>query len=160
MSETRKANFEGVFLLTFTVVVWIDVFTREAYYDLLIKNLIFCQRNKSIEIFAYVIMPSHMHIIVRRNNGLVNDWIRDYKSFTAKELLNLVHDNPKESRKEWLLYMFKYYAKASKQNKEYMFWQKTNHPTENFTASVMQQKIEYIHNNPVRSGIVTNAAYY
>ena len=160
MSETRKANFDGVFFLTFTVIGWIDIFTREVYCDLLIKNLIYSQQHKSIEIFAYVIMPSHIHIIVRRNDGLVNDWIRDYKSYMAKEMLELIQNNQQESRKEWLLYMFKYFAKASKQNKEFMFWQKTNHPIEIFTSSVMQQKIDYIHNNPLHAGIVTNAAFY
>jgi REP element-mobilizing transposase RayT len=160
MSETRKANYEGVFFLTFTVVGWIDVFTRECYCDVLIKNLSFCQLNKSIDIFAYVIMPNHLHIIARRNNGLLSDWIRDYKSYTAKQLLNIVESNLHESRKEWMMYMFSYFAKASKQNKAFMFWQKTSHPTEIFTASTMQQKIDYIHNNPLRAGIVTNAAYY
>jgi REP element-mobilizing transposase RayT len=124
MSETRKANYEGVFFLTFTTVGWIDVFTREAYADELMKNLAFCIEYKNLEIFAYVIMPNHMHIIVRRNNGLLSDWIRDYKSFTAKQIIELIENNQHESRKEWMLYLFKYFAKASKQNKEFMFWQK------------------------------------
>jgi len=160
MSETRKANFEGVFFLTFTVVGWIDVFTRERYCDILVQNLSFCQQHKNIDIFAYVIMPNHMHILVRRNEGLLSDWIRDYKSYTAKQIIESIAANQQESRKEWMMYMFKYFANASKQNKEFMFWQKTNHPTEIFSASVMQQKVDHIHNNPLRSGIVTNAAYY
>ena len=105
-------------------------------------------------------MSNHIHIIVRRNDGLVSDWIRDYKSFTAKKILELIETNQHESRKEWLLYMFRYFAKASKQNKEFMFWQKTNHPTKIFTATAMQQKIDYIHNNSLRAGIVTNTAFY
>jgi len=160
MSEKRKANYEGVFFLTFTVVGWIDVFTRECYCDILTQNLIFCQQHKNLDIFAFVIMPNHFHIIARRNDGLLSDWIRDYKSYTAKKLLELVETNQHESRKEWMIYMFRYFAKASKQNKEFMFWQKTSHPTEIFTANAMQQKIEYIHNNPLRAGIVTNAAFY
>ena len=160
MSETRKANYEGVFFLTFTVVGWIDVFTRECYCEVLIKNLSFSQQHKNMDIFAYVIMPNNIHIIARRNNGLLSDWIRDYKSYTAKQLLQLVESNQKESRKEWMMYMFRYFAKASKQNKEFMFWQKTSHPTEIFTVNTMQQKIDYIHNNPLRAGIVTNTAYY
>jgi REP element-mobilizing transposase RayT len=160
MSEKRKTNYEGVFFLTFTVEGWIDVFTREIYCEILTKNLIYCQQKKGIEIFAYVIMSNHMHIIVRRNGGFVDDWIRDYKSYTAKIILDSIQENINESRKKWLLYMIKFFANASAQNKEFKFWQKTNHPTEIYSADVMKQKIDYIHLNPVRAGLVTDASYY
>ena len=85
MSELRKANFEGTFFVTLTTVGWIDIFTREPYCDLIIENLIFCQKNKSLEIYAYVIMPSHIHLIVNRREDTVNHWLRDFKSFNQKK---------------------------------------------------------------------------
>ena len=160
MSELRKANFEGTFFVTFTVVGWIDVFTREMYCDEIIKNLIYCQKNKGLEIYAYVIMPSHIHLVVSRKEGLLSDWIRDFKSFMAKQIVAAINANPQESRKEWLNYMFSYFAKGSKQNQDFMFWQKTNHPVELYTEKVIEQKIDYIHNNPVEAGIVTQAEFY
>ena len=66
----------------------------------------------------------------------------------------LIEDNDRESRREWMLHLFKYYAKYQKQNTKYQFWQKTNHPIELFSSKVIQQKIDYIHQNPVEAGIV------
>jgi REP element-mobilizing transposase RayT len=70
MSELRKANVpEATYFVTLTVVGWIDIFTRKEYSDEIIKNLAFCQEKKNLEIFEYVIMPSHIHLICRRNQG-------------------------------------------------------------------------------------------
>ena len=161
MSELRKANTpNATYFITLSVVGWLDVFTRPLYADEIIKNLKYCQTNKGLEIFEYVIMSSHIHLICRRNQGLLSDLLRDFKSYTAKQILKLIQENPQESRKEWLMYMFKFFANRYAQNAEYMFWQKTNHPTELYTPSVTQQKVDYIHNNPVAAGIVTDATYY
>lgn len=161
MSELRKANIpEATYFLTLSVVGWIDVFTRKEYTDEIIKNLHFCQNHKDLEIFEYVVMPSHIHLICRRNKGLLNEWLRDFKSYTAKQILKMIQDNPQESRKEWLIYMFQFFAKRYVQNAEYMFWQKTNHPIELYSNKVIQQKIDYIHQNPVVAGIVTEPWYY
>lgn len=161
MSELRKANIpSATYFITLTVVGWIDVFTRKEYADEIVKNLKFCQEKKDLEIFAYVIMPSHIHLVCRRNIGLLSELLRDFKSFTAKQLLKLIAENPQESRKEWLRYMFKFFANRHAQNSEFMFWQKTNHPTELFSADIIEQKVDYIHNNPVIAGIVTEPNFY
>ncbi len=67
MSEYRKTYEGGLFFITLTVVGWIDVFTRKEYADIIVENLEFYQKEKDLAIFAYVIMPSHIHLIVRRN---------------------------------------------------------------------------------------------
>lgn len=67
MSERRKASIEGAaYFLTFTVLGWVDVFTRKVLADEIIKNLHYCQRNKGLRIFAYVIMSNHLHLVVQR----------------------------------------------------------------------------------------------
>ena len=161
MSELRKANVpEATYFVTLTVVGWIDIFTRKEYSDEIIKNLAFCQEKKNLEIFEYVIMPSHIHLICRRNQGVLNELLRDFKSYTDKQILQLIRDNPQESRKEWLVYMFQFFANRHAQNSENMFWQKTNHPIELYSNKVIDHKIDYIHQNPVTAGIVTEPCYY
>lgn len=157
MSEYLKANvIDAPYFVTLTTVGWIDVFTREAYSKELIKNLAFCQDNRGLEIYAYVLMPSHLHMICRRKAeaGLLSDLLRDFKSYTSKQLMKMISENEQESRKEWLLHLFKYYAKFTKQNQEMMFWQKTSHPVELYSNKMIEQKLEYIHQNPVKAGIV------
>jgi len=154
MSELRKANTNHTYFLTLTVVGWIDIFTRQRYNDKIIKSLKFCTVHKGLDIFAYVIMPSHIHLVARCLKGNLNEVLRDFKSFTAKEILKMVESEAGESRREWLLHMFKYHAKFEKQNTTYMFWQKTSHPIELSYPSIIDQKIDYVHNNPLEAGYV------
>jgi hypothetical protein len=83
-----------------------------------------------------------------------------FKSTTAKKLLKLIAEHEHESRREWLLYLFEYFAKPLKQQDKYMFWQKTNHPVGLWTPAAAHQKMEYIHMNPVVAGLVTEPHYY
>jgi hypothetical protein len=83
-----------------------------------------------------------------------------FKSFTAKKILNEIKENSQESRREWLLKLFEYFARENKQYDKYPFWQYTNQPTLLYSADVIKQKINYIHQNPVRAGLVNDAANY
>jgi putative transposase len=83
------------------------------------------------------------------------DLIRDFKSYTAKRFIELILQNPQESRKEWMEMIFKYHGKGIKQNKEFSFWQKTSHPVALWSVEVTKQKEEYIHQNLVKAGFVS-----
>ncbi|WPP52283.1 REP-associated tyrosine transposase [Catalinimonas niigatensis] len=157
MSELRKANTDHPYFITCTVVQWIDVFTRNCYSDVLIDSLKYCQQYKGLEVYSYVIMPSHIHMIVRQGEGKLDKVMGDFKSFTAKEILNMIVASPQESRKKWLLHMFAYAAKYHQQHAQYMFWQYTKHPVELSNAAIFQQKMDYIHQNPMTAGYVTEA---
>jgi putative transposase len=161
MLELRKAITDLAYFLTFTTVGWIDVFTRKELADILIEKLKTAQTNHHVAIYSYVIMPSHLHLIAQKKDGsLLSDWIRDFKSTAAKDIVKAIKIENYESRKSWLDYLFKYFAKFSKQNAVYMFWQKTNNPIEVYSPDVFYQKMDYIHNNPVVANIVTDPSYY
>jgi REP element-mobilizing transposase RayT len=160
MSELRKANSDRAFFVTLTVVGWIDVFTRNEYCEEIIRNLEYCRTHKKLRVYAYCIMSSHIHLIVANDDGHLSDILRDFKSYTAKRIIKLITDNPQESRKEWLLYLFKFFAKNSVQNKEYQFWQKTSYPVELISNSVFDQKVNYIHRNPMAAMIVNDESAF
>jgi putative transposase len=155
MSELRKANTDYCYFITFTVVGWIDVFTRSKYSDVILESLEYCQKNKGLEVFEFVIMPSHVHLIVRRLEGKLSDVLRDMKAYTAKKIIKMIEEEQGESRKEWLLYMFQYYAKYTKQNEKYQFWQKTSFPVQLSNHEMYSQKVEYILLNPVEAGYIS-----
>lgn len=152
-------NQEGCHYLTLQVVDWIDVFSRKIYRDILIDNLRYCQQNKGLEIFAFVIMSNHMHLVVRSRNGNLSDTIRDFKSFTSKQILNAINEE-NESRKEWMLTLFSLAAARHKRNSEFQFWTHENHAVELLSNKFINQKIDYIHQNPVRAGIVEQPEEY
>ena len=98
----------AIYFPTFTVVDWVDVFTRESYRIEIIESLKYCMQHKGLIVYAYCIMSNHMHLIVRAKEGFeLSAIIRDFKKYTAKRIINkIVEDN--ESRKEWMLYRFEY----------------------------------------------------
>lgn len=160
MSELRKPNSDRPFFITLTVVGWIDIFTRNEYCEEIIRNLDYCRVNKNLKVYAYCIMCSHIHLIVANDDGRLSDILRDFKSYTAKRIIELINNNPQESRKEWLLYLFRFFAKNSVQNKEYQFWQKTSHPIELISNGVFDQKVNYIHSNPLAAMIVNDGSSF
>tara|TARA_Y100001980_G_C14556914_1_gene353493 strand:- start:2012 stop:2548 length:537 start_codon:yes stop_codon:yes gene_type:complete len=155
MSELRKANTDHPYFVTFTIAGWIDLFTRERYNEIILDSLKYCIINKGLRVHEYIIMPSHIHMIIQHLDCKLPDVIRDFKSFTAKEIIKCV-DEPGESRKDWIKYLFGYFAKKIKQNKENMVWQKTSHPIELNNNKLYDQKADYIRMNPVASGYVTD----
>ncbi len=156
---SRKYKFhekKGAYFISFATINWVDVFVRQTYFDLIITSLDFCRRNKGMEIFGYVIMPSHIHLIFRSALGDPSGLLRDFKGFTSKQLLKAISGNPKESRKQWLLWMFERAGKENSNVKHMQFWQQHNHPIEIWSNKIFEQKLNYVHQNPVKSGFVTS----
>lgn len=156
---SRKYKFgekTGAYFISFATVYWIDVFTREEYFGAIIESLYYCRKYKSMEIYGYCIMPSHIHLIFRSGSGDPSGLIRDFKGFTSKKLLKTIEENPQESRKEWILWMFEKAGKKNSNVKFRQFWQQNNQPIEIWSLKVFEQKLNYIHNNPLETGFVTN----
>jgi len=83
--------------------------------------------------------------------------MRDFKSFTAKKFLKIIeNEDKKESRRDWLMYLFKYFAGKHKRSQEHMVWQHDNHSIELWSAEVIKNKVRYIHENPIRAKFVRN----
>jgi REP element-mobilizing transposase RayT len=145
--------------ITATVVDWVDVFTRKTYRDIVMDCLDFCIREKGMVLYGYVIMSNHIHMVVQSSNGELSNLIRDFKKFTATRILEKIQSEP-ESRREWMLERFKLAAENHSRNKNYQFWKYGNHPEEIYSNTFMWSKLDYIHLNPVRAGIVEKASHY
>jgi putative transposase len=160
MSEFRKTTPDELYYVTLTVAGWVDVFTRNCYKNILVNNLQCCQQNEQLEIYCYVIMSNHLHLSCCRLDKDLTELLGRYKSNTAKQIIKEIKDNPHESRREWLLYLFQYFAKTNKQYSNNHFWQYTNYPLLLYSNRIIQQKVDYIHMNPVRAGLVTEPEHY
>ena len=158
MSRNYKFhNKSGLYFVSFATINWIDVFTRQAYFNVLAESVNYCRAEKGMELYAYCFMPSHCHFIFRSANEQPSELLRDFKRHTAKKVIEAIETNPQESRKEWLLWMFERAGNKNATTSKYQFWQHHNKPIELWTEKVIKQKIDYIHNNPVESGLVSNA---
>ncbi len=146
------------YFVTFSVVYWLDIFIREEYKSIFIESLKFCQKEKGLQVGAWCIMTSHVHLALRVEEGKkLEDTIRDLKSYTSRHIRKYIEHSPHESRKEWLLWMMQRAGSKKSNNKDFQFWQQHNHPIELNTNEVLQQRVDYIHNNPVEAGFVENA---
>ena len=155
---SRKYKFrekDGAYFISFATVFWIDVFTRDAYFSVIIDSLDYCRKNKGMEIYGYCIMSNHVHLIFRASKGNPSDLIRDFKGFTARKMLQTIEGNVQESRQQWMLWMFEQAGKRNSNVKHRQFWQQHNQPIEIWSLKVFEQKLNYLHNNPVVAGFVT-----
>ena len=156
IGDERYAHF-----VTFTVVNWIDVFTRDEYRTVMIDSLNYCIRNKGLKVHAFCIMTNHVHLIISSSSGTGLAFIvRDLKKFTSYKLLDAIKKNSFESKKEWMLWMFERAGSKNAQNERYQFWQNGYHPVELCNERMVKQRLNYLHENPVRAGFVLSAEEY
>nr|WP_294862478.1 transposase [uncultured Fluviicola sp.] len=158
---SRKYKFrnpEAAYFVSFATVQWVDLFTREVYFGILADSLSYCRKHKGIELYAYVFMPNHVHLLFRSVENDPSGFMRDFKGFTSRKLIEAIKENPRESRKEYLLKLFEDAGKKNSNVTKYQLWQQNNQPIEVFSPWVVEQKVNYIHNNPVKEGLVTNPA--
>ena len=144
---------EGLYYVTLQVIGWIDVFTRQVYKEMLIDNLVYCHKHKGLTLFAYVVMSNHVHLLAQSQNGNLSGTLRDFKSYTSKIILDAIEQG-NESRKTWMLQQFACAIYKHQRNSHYQFWTHENHAEHIYSDKFMEQKINYIHQNPVRAGYV------
>ena len=129
------------------------------YKELIVENLNYCIQQKGLSVFAYVIMSNHLHLIIQSRNGDLSNIIRDFKKFTSKAIIKLVKSH-QESRRVWLLPLFRKPSNTNDQEEKYQVWQHGYHAEEIYFTKFLWIKLNYIHLNPVRAGIVEKASEY
>jgi putative transposase len=161
MSSKYKVGEDAIpHFVTFTVVGWIDIFSREIYKEKLLESLRFCIKEKGLTVHTWIIMTNHVHLIIRSNRNKIADIVRDIKKYTSRQIIDIIVQNSKESRKEWMLNIFSFVGKGNNNNKNYQFWQQDYHPVELSTNEKLAQRLVYLHENPVRSGLVWETWHY
>lgn len=161
MSSKYKVSDSSIpHFVTFSVVGWVDVFSREQYKEIMVESLRYCMEHKGLTLHAWVIMTNHVHLIISSKTAKLEELVRDIKKFTSKQIVAAIRENPEESRKEWMLNLFRFTGANNKKNKEFQFWKQDYHPVELTTNEMMNQRLSYLHENPVRSGLVWEAWHY
>ena len=149
---------QGAYFLTFQIVGWVDLFTRRSYRDIVIESFKYCQQHKGLNLFAYVIMSNHIHLLAQSEQNDLSGFIRDFKNYSSNKFLEIIEGNT-ESRKEWMKIVFEYHGKF-KPKQTNQIWTHENHPEHIYSQKFIEQKINYIHNNPVRAGLVEKPEDY
>ncbi|MDA0659079.1 MAG: transposase [Planctomycetota bacterium] len=140
--------------MTSTVVAWLPVFSYPEFANVILESWRFLQTQRDIEILAWVILENHIHWI--GVGPKLSRRVSEFKSFTATSILKLIEQNGKMT----LLQQFQYFKLKHKVDQQHQFWQEGSHPKMIETEEMMWQKIEYIHNNPLRRGYVDDPVHW
>ncbi len=149
---------QGLYFFTLTVKDWIDVFTRNEYRKIITDSLMYCIEKKGLEIYSWVLMTNHLHMIASSRKESLSGILRDFKKFTSTKVIEAIENNAQESRRRWLLWLLK--SKDDSGNETRHLWQSGSHPIEIRTENFYKQKMQYIHQNPVRAGWVRHEEDY
>ena len=161
MSEKYKtAEKDKAYFVTFTIVEWLKVLQEDSFKMIVINALKFYQQNRGLLVYAYCIMPNHVHMIVQSNGTeSVSEVLRDLKKYTSKEISKkLDADNSAFAKNA--LNVFRKEGERLKRIKKYKVWQDGNRPMVLFTNKFIWQKLNYIHNNAVEAGLVIKPEDY
>jgi len=139
--------------VTCTVLHWIPVFTRPATVEILLDSLRFLM-NDGLKLYAYVILENHLHMVVQSDD--LNRDLARFKSYTSKKLISYLAENNVRQ----ILDQLAFYKKAHKSDRAYQFWQEGSHPEWVQHEAMMRQKVEYIHQNPVKRGYVDQPEHW
>ncbi len=138
------------FFITTTIVEWIPIFTSEKYFQIIKNCLDFCVKSGKFEVIAWVILDNHCHLVISGEN--LSEGVKSFKSFTAKEIVTQL----KNDKKDWCLNQLSFFRKKYKTTSKHQVWQEGVHPQAIVSEEMLEQKIDYIHCNPVRRGLVLN----
>ena len=156
MTRTRYhfAEHNHPHFLTCTVVEWLPVFTRQEAVQILLDSWKYQQQNHGLRLYGFVVLENHLHAVAQAEN-LPMLWGR-FKSYTALQIIKLLQLH----NAEMLLKRLRFTVKAQRNDRSHQFWQEGSHPQQIVNEDMLRQKIEYIHQNPVKRGYVDEAAHW
>ena len=154
---SRKYKFhkpEAAYFVSFATVNWTKIFVEDIYFQILCDNLNFCRKEKGMEIYAYCLMPNHVHLVFRSLGENPAGLIGDFKGYTSKRLVELIKESNHQEKDLWLRTFLQAGLKTSNV-KKHQLWQHDNQPFELYSPRLTKQKVDYIHRNPVAAGLVS-----
>jgi len=160
---SRKYKFrdqDKLYFISYALVYWIDLFIRDEYRTILLDSWKYCMKEKGLDIYGWVIMTSHVHMIIGSHGDKMEKIMQVMKKHTSDKLKLAIKDHPSESRREWMLDIMTKAGAANSNNVAFQLWQQNNHPIELIDSKMAHQKLEYIHYNPVVAGFVDRPEDY
>jgi putative transposase len=162
MKPYANSNREGIYFLTFATVGWVDILTHEKYSKIILESLRHCQREKGLEVHAWCIMSSYMQLMTsgRSKTDTLSEILDDFQRSTSNEIIRTIPNDIKGSRRDWMLWVFREAGRKNANNMNAQFWRQSHHPQKITSKKCMDQKLDYIHSNPVKAGLASRPEDY
>jgi REP element-mobilizing transposase RayT len=149
ITEVNQPHF-----ITCTILNWLPIFTRPESVKIIFNSINHLRKSDQLKLFGYVILENHLHLIVSSEN--LPQTIRKFKSYTARQIINLLKANNSKTILDQLMF----YKKAHKTKTNFQVWQEGFAPKLIQSEEILRQKLEYIHLNPVKRGYVEQASHW
>ena len=140
--------------LTCTIINWIPIFTRLSTVQIILDSWTYLQNKRNLKLYGYVILENHLHYIAQAQN--LPREIHSFKSYTAKMLVRYFEKHKIQK----ILNQFAYCKKKHKIDRRHQVWEEGSHPQLLQNNEMLLQKLDYIHNNPVKRGYVDKADHW
>ena len=148
-SRYKIYDKDSPYFITSTIIEWVPIFMSKTYFDILVSSIRYCQEHYGFAVYAYVILDNHFHMVCRSIE--LSKVMQACKRHTTKKIIQQLETD----KKMWTLNLLSYYKKKHKTGSEHQLWQEGFHPQQITSDKMLNQKIEYIHHNPVRRGLVS-----
>jgi len=145
----------NIYFITTSVHLWVPILFNETLFQIILDSLKYCQSNKELRLHGYVIMTNHVHAIISHEaHDQIPNIVRDFKRHTATEIKNYLSNLGRFSQLFWVKI---FHNKEQGQNK---IWQEGYHPEAIKSKVFFDQKLDYIHYNPVKKGFVVQPEHW
>lgn len=122
--------------------------------EIVLDSLRFLIEKDRMALHGWVILENHLHLAASSED--ISKQIHDFKSYTARRIIDYLSDQGFSS----ILDQLRLNKKVHKIHQEFQLWQEGSHPIIMFNQEILNQKLDYIHYNPVRRGYVDDPAYW
>jgi putative transposase len=155
MGKWKTIEHPGAaYFVTSTVVDFVVVFDQKVYFDIILENLDFYRNKYKFKLYAFVIMPEHIHLIIHPSReSQIKEIMRDFKSYTSRKLTS-------QLQKDGIFGILNQLKRFASPKIAHPFWTEGNRPIGIYSEKILRSKINYIHANPLRRGLVKNLDDY
>jgi REP element-mobilizing transposase RayT len=156
VTRSRYRIFDDAYpyFLTCTIVGWQAVFTRPEAVQIVFDSWNFLKKEKGFRRYAYVVLENHLHLIASAPE-LANA-IKSFKMYTARQIIDLLESQGATV----LLRQLRALKRRHKTESDYQVWEEGSMPKQIDSDDMMLQKLEYIHNNPVKRGYIDDPVHW
>ncbi len=156
MGRSRFQFYEShyPYFNTCSLLEGIPLFSDPQIARIILDSLVYIKENKDVNLYGYVLMENHMHMIMESDNN--SDVLKSFKSYTAKKII----ESLEERNRLHYLKKLRFHKKEHKHQSTYQVWQEGSHPKQLDSVEKLISCLEYIHNNPVKAGFIDDVIHW
>ena len=142
MTYSSHHDTSHLYFVTATINGWKQLFLKASHRQIILDSLIWLRKQERMFLYVFVIMPNHLHLILKPRNQSIGQLLQEFGSFTAHAILKELR---KEEQKELLAF---FHNNRREKRHQHSIWQDIQ-AKNIFSQEVLAQKMEYIHQNPI-----------